>query len=99
MRPLVVKIQLSVINLPLKDKHDMSIKKRARKQMTVQEAGHRGGQATLQNQGVKHFKEIGRKGGKRTAKLYRNLLSDFGKKGGRPRRPILNKLMEEEDRR
>jgi general stress protein YciG len=99
MRPLVVKIYLSVINIFLKDKQDMSIRKRSRKQMTVQEAGRRGGQATLQNQGVKHFKEIGHKGGKRTATLYRNLLSEFGKKGGRPRRPALDESMGEEDQR
>ena len=98
MRPLAVKIYLSVINISSKDKHDMSIKKRARKQMTVQEAGRRGGHATLQNQGVQHFKEIGHKGGKRTAKLYRDLLSEFGKRGGRPRRPSLKESVEEENR-
>lgn len=76
----------------------MSIKK-VKKQMTVSEAGRRGGLATLQNQGAKHFKKIGRKGGKKTAKLYRELLSEFGKKGGRPRRPALDNFMGEEDRR
>jgi general stress protein YciG len=60
------------------------------KPVTVQEAGRRGGQATLQNRGVTHFQKIGRKGGKRTAELYRELLSDFGKRGGRPRRPSLS---------
>ena len=69
-----------------------------RKGMTVQEAGRRGGQATLQTQGAKYFEKIGRKGGKRTAKLYRDLLSEFGKRGGRPRRPSLKESMEEEDR-
>ena len=68
------------------------------KQMTVSEAGRRGGYATLQNQGVEHFKEIGRRGGKRTAKLYRDLLSEFGKRGGRPRHPSLKESMEEENR-
>jgi general stress protein YciG len=68
------------------------------KPMTVQEAGRRGGQATLQNRGIEHFRKIGRKGGKRTAELYRWLLSEFGKKGGRPRRPVLNEAMGEEDR-
>ena len=66
--------------------------------MTVQEAGRRGGNTTLQNQGVEHFKKIGRKGGKRTAKLYRDLLSEFGKRGGRPRRPSLKESVEEENR-
>ena len=67
------------------------------KPMTVQEAGRRGGQATFQNHGVGHFKKIGRRGGKRTAELYRELLSDFGKRGGRPRRPSLRESMEEGD--
>jgi general stress protein YciG len=68
------------------------------KPMTVQEAGRRGGQATLQNQGIEHFQKIGRKGGKRTAELYRDLLSEFGKQGGRPHRPTLNEAMGDEDR-
>jgi general stress protein YciG len=67
------------------------------KLVTVQEAGRRGGQATFQNHGVRHFKKIGRKGGRRTAELYRELLSDFGKRGGRPRRPSLRESMEEGD--
>jgi general stress protein YciG len=66
--------------------------------ISVGEAGRRGGQATLQNHGIKHFKKIGHKGGQRPAMLYGQFLSEFGKKGGRPRRPILNNLMEEGDR-
>jgi general stress protein YciG len=66
--------------------------------ISVSEAGRRGGQATLQNHGIEHFKKIGRKGGQRTAQLYRELLPEFGKKGGRPRRPTLAEYMEEEDR-
>jgi general stress protein YciG len=66
--------------------------------LTVQEAGKRGGLTTLENQGRDFFSQIGRKGGKRTAQLYRGLLSEFGKKGGRPRQPTLDKLMGEEDR-
>jgi general stress protein YciG len=66
--------------------------------MTVQEAGRRGGNTTLQNQGREHYKKIGKKGGNRTAELYHDLLSEFGKKGGRPRRPSLQESMEEENR-
>lgn len=58
-------------------------------QITVREAGARGGRATLESQGVNFFKRIGKKGGERTAVLYRELLSEFGKRGGRPRRPTL----------
>jgi general stress protein YciG len=67
--------------------------------ISVREAGHRGGQITLQNRGVKHFKKIGRKGGQRTAQLYHELLSEFGKMGGRPRRPTLDETMGEKDQR
>jgi len=65
--------------------------------ISVKEAGRRGGQATLRNQGNEFFREIGKKGGKRTAELYRDLLSEIGKMGGRPRRPALNEYLEEED--
>ena len=58
--------------------------------ITAAEAGRRGGQATLESQGRDFFKRIGHKGGRRTARLYRELLSDFGKKGGRPKRPNLD---------
>ena len=59
--------------------------------ISVQEAGRRGGESTLERRGTNFFREIGRKGGQRTAKLYRGLLKEFGKKGGRPRHPSLNK--------
>ncbi len=59
--------------------------------ISVQEAGRRGGESTLERRGTNFFREIGRKGGQRTAKLYRELLKEFGKKGGRPRHPSLNK--------
>jgi general stress protein YciG len=82
----------------MKDEMDNQASRDIVNGMTVQEAGRRGGYRTLQNQGVKHFKKIGRKGGKRTAQLYRELLSEFGKRGGRPRRPSLKEPMEEENR-
>jgi general stress protein YciG len=57
---------------------------------TVQEAGRRGGRATLENKGVDFFKRIGAQGGKRTAELYRDLLVEFGRMGGRRPRPPLD---------
>ena len=57
--------------------------------ISVQEAGRRGGESTLERRGTDFFREIGRKGGQRTAELYRELLKEFGGKGGRPRRPSL----------
>jgi general stress protein YciG len=68
------------------------------KQLTVSEAGRLGGNATLRNQGQKHFRKIGRRGGKTTARKFRELLSEFGKKGGRSRRPSLGEAMEEGNR-
>ena len=65
-------------------------------EITVKQAGQRGGSRTLERHGREFFQAIGKKGGKRTAKLYRELLSDFGKRGGRPRRPALDEYMGEE---
>lgn len=70
-----------------------------RKEISVSEAGRRGGRATLENHGTDFFKKIGRKGGHKTAKLYANLLSDFGKLGGRPKRPNLDITLGEKDRK
>ena len=63
--------------------------------ISVREAGARGGRATRENKGVDFFKRIGAKGGKRTAELYHDLLTEFGRRGGRPRRPILDSTGEE----
>ena len=64
--------------------------------VTVQEAGRRGGRATLENQGAGFFRKIGKKGGERTKELYGEVLADFGKRGGRPKRPGLEKSSGEE---
>ncbi len=55
--------------------------------ITVREAGARGGQSTFARRGAAFFREIGAKGGKRQKELYSDLLSEFGKLGGRPKRP------------
>ncbi len=57
--------------------------------ITTREAGARGGRSTLERRGVGFFQQIGRKGGRRTAELYGKLLKEFGRRGGRPRRPNL----------
>ena len=64
--------------------------------ISVKEAGRRGGKSTLEHQGVAFYREIGRKGGQQTKELYRDLLSQFGRRGGRPRRPSLNEDSGEE---
>jgi general stress protein YciG len=58
--------------------------------ITVAETGRLGGNTTLKNQGTAFFKSIGKKGGEHTAKLYGHLLKEYGKRGGRPRRPVLS---------
>lgn len=63
--------------------------------ISVREAGARGGRSTLERRGHGFFKEIGKKGGERTAELYRDLLVEFGRRGGRPRRPSLIEDMAE----
>jgi len=67
-----------------------------KEEITVAEAGRRGGQSTLERQGAEFFRKIGRKGGQRTAELYRDLLSEFARRGGRPRRPALEEDTGEE---
>ena len=57
--------------------------------ITAREAGARGGRSTLERRGVGFFQQIGRKGGRRTTELYGELLKEFGRRGGRPRRPNL----------
>lgn len=66
--------------------------------ISVREAGARGGRSTLEHQGVEFFHEIGKKGGQRTKELYGELLSEFGKRGGRPKRPTLDGSAGEQDR-
>jgi len=65
--------------------------------ISVKQAGARGGRSTLERRGVEFFRQIGRKGGQRRAELYRELLTQFGQKGGRPRRPALGKSAGEEN--
>jgi len=67
-------------------------------ELTVKQAGAKGGRSTLERHGREFFRKIGKKGGKQTARLYQDLLSEFGKKGGRPRRPTLDEYMGEESR-
>jgi general stress protein YciG len=63
---------------------------REKEQLTVTQAGQRGGCATRDRHGVEFLRKIAQKGGRTTATRYHNLLSEFGKRGGRPRRPALN---------
>jgi len=55
-------------------------------QITVNEAGRKGGLALLGKRGKKHFAEIGKKGQEVLKKSYPGMASEWGKKGGRPRK-------------
>ncbi|GAI79573.1 unnamed protein product, partial [marine sediment metagenome] len=55
-----------------------------------QEAGRRGGAATRDRHGVEFLRKIAKKGGETTKRRYGHLFSEFGKRGGRPRRPSLD---------
>lgn len=66
--------------------------------ITVQEAGRRGGCVTRDRYaGTDFYQRIGAKGGKRQKELYADLLAEFGRRGGRPRRPSLNESVGEGD--
>ena len=54
--------------------------------ISVNEAGKKGGLALLAKRGNKHFAEIGKKGQDTLRKRYPGMASEWGKKGGRPRK-------------
>lgn len=64
--------------------------------LTVSEAGAMGGNTTRDRYGTEHFRRIGQLDERRTANLYADLFKKLGKRGGRPRRPVLDNCMGEE---
>lgn len=65
--------------------------------ISVKEAGRRGGRATRDRYaGTGFYQRIGAKGGKRQKELYADLLAEFGRRGGRPKRPNLEDSVGEE---
>ena len=50
--------------------------------LTIQEAGALGGKSTLSRYGAEFYRQIGRKGGKRTKAIHPTHLATIGKKGG-----------------
>ena len=58
-------------------------------QITVNEAGRRGGLSLLVKRGQSHFVEIGKKGQEALRKRYPGMAAEWGKKGGRPRKDNL----------
>jgi general stress protein YciG len=56
----------------------------ARGDMTVEEAGRRGGKATAERHGPEFYEEIGRKGGEAVSR-NREHMAEIGRKGGEAR--------------
>ena len=54
--------------------------------ITASEAGRKGGLALLNQRGRRHFSEIGKKGQEVMKKRFPGMASEWGKKGGRPRK-------------
>lgn len=64
------------------------------KGVTVRQAGARGGRSTRDRHGVEFLKKIAKKGGDTTKKRYGHLFAEYGRRGGRPRRPSLHGMEE-----
>jgi hypothetical protein len=66
-----------------------------RLELTVRQAGRRGGLALLQKKGRPFFAQIGRKGQLELRQKYPGMASVWGKLGGRPKKPSLTSMGEE----
>ena len=67
----------------------------SKEQITVAEAGRRGGTATRDRHGVEFYRQIGARGGETTKTRWGHLFSEFGRRGGRPKRPNLENAVVE----
>ena len=65
---------------------------------TVQEAGRMGGLKLLSDRGRAHFAKIGRRGQSAMRRKYPDMASEWGKKGGRPRKLTLGQIMGEKSK-
>jgi general stress protein YciG len=63
--------------------------------MSVSEAGRKGGQSILRNRGRRFYSQIGAKGQRKMRALHPNMASQWGKLGGRPRKPNLSEVVGE----
>jgi general stress protein YciG len=63
--------------------------------MNVSEAGRKGGQTVLRNRGREFYRQIGAKGQQKMRARHPGMSSQWGKLGGRPRKPNLNEIMGE----
>jgi len=61
----------------------MPEKQRKSSDMTVREAGHKGGERTAESHGHEFYEDIGHKGGERTAETHgHEFYEEIGHKGG-----------------
>lgn len=59
-------------------------------EMTVREAGRKGGQTTSERHGYEFYQEIGRKGGRKTRDRYGpEFYEEIGRKGGHKVRTLI----------
>ncbi len=63
--------------------------------ISVAEAGRKGGLTVLNRRGRAFYSEIGKKGQQAMRQKYPNMASEWGKLGGRPKKPTLNQIMGE----
>ena len=70
-----------------------------KEELTVREAGRKGGLAVLKNRGRQFFIEIGVKGQIVMRKKYPHMASEWGKLGGRPKKLTLDQITGEKGRR
>lgn len=64
--------------------------------LTVAEAGRRGGLRLRQSRGRDHFVIIGKKGQEAMRRNHPGMAREWGKLGGRPRKPRLDEIMGED---
>ncbi len=73
------------------------MRKEAKGEMTVAEAGHKGGEKTAETHGHEFYEEIGHEGGEKTAETHgREFYKDIGHKGGQRERELVEEGKEAE---
>ncbi len=63
--------------------------------MTVIEAGRKGGFTAFERRGRQFFVEIGKRGQKAMREKYPSMASEWGKRGGRPKKLPLTQIVGE----
>jgi hypothetical protein len=60
--------------------------------MTVEEAGHKGGEETAKTHGHEFYQKIGHKGGEKTSETHgKEFYQEIGQKGGQKVRELIEK--------